>query len=121
MQYFALLDLSLILMVKPRQYNRLGAPCRGKRWCWGIMLPNHAPLVIAEQFGTLATLYPGWVDLAPSRTPGTDGVTAHALRRHMEANDNFPHEAVELLGYFNDGSGEAPIQTVPEQGTHVPV
>ena len=87
----------------------------------GIMLPNHAPLVIAEQFGTLATLYPGRVDLGLGRAPGTDGVTAHALRRHMEANDNFPQDVVELLGYFDDASDEAQIRAVPGQGTHVPV
>jgi luciferase family oxidoreductase group 1 len=87
----------------------------------GIMLPNHAPLVIAEQFGTLATLYPGRVDLGLGRAPGTDGVTAHALRRHMEANDNFPQDVAELLGYFDDASGEAQIRAVPGQGTHVPV
>ena len=63
----------------------------------GIMLPNHAPLVIAEQFGTLATLHPGRIDLGLGRAPGTDGVTAHALRRHMEANDSFPQDVLELL------------------------
>ena len=87
----------------------------------GIMLPNHAPLVIAEQFGTLATLYPGRVDLGLGRAPGTDGVTAHALRRNMAANDNFPQDVAELLGYFDDASGEAQIRAVPGQGTHVPV
>ena len=87
----------------------------------GVMLPNHAPLIIAEQFGTLATLYPGRVDLGLGRAPGTDGATAHALRRHMEANDNFPQDVVELLGYFDNASEEAQIQAVPGQGTHVPV
>ncbi|WP_108838422.1 LLM class flavin-dependent oxidoreductase [Tateyamaria sp. Alg231-49] len=87
----------------------------------GIMLPNHAPLVIAEQFGTLATLYPGRVDLGLGRAPGTDGATAQALRRHMKANDNFPHDVAELLGYFDDASVEAQIRAVPGQGTHVPV
>jgi luciferase family oxidoreductase group 1 len=87
----------------------------------GIMLPNHAPLVIAEQFGTLATLYPGRVDLGLGRAPGTDGVTARALRRHMEANDNFPQDVTELLVYLGDASDEAQIQAVPGQGTHVPV
>ena len=87
----------------------------------GIMLPNHAPLVIAEQFGTLATLYPGRVDLGLGRAPGTDGVTAHALRRNMKANENFPQDVTELLGYFDDASGEAQIRAIPGQGTHVPV
>lgn len=87
----------------------------------GIMLPNHAPLVIAEQFGTLATLFPGRVDLGLGRAPGTDGTTAHALRRHMEANDNFPQDVVELLGYFDQASDSARIRAIPGQGTHVPV
>lgn len=87
----------------------------------GIMLPNHAPLVIAEQFGTLATLYPGRVDLGLGRAPGTDGITARALRRNMKANENFPQDVTELLGYFDDASGEAQIRAIPGQGTHVPV
>ncbi|MEP1201626.1 LLM class flavin-dependent oxidoreductase [Tateyamaria sp.] len=87
----------------------------------GIMLPNHSPLVIAEQFGTLATLHPGRVDLGLGRAPGTDGLTAQALRRHLQANDNFPQDVAELLGYFDDASIEAQIQAVPGQGTHVPV
>lgn len=87
----------------------------------GIMLPNHAPLVIAEQFGTLETLYPGRIDLGLGRAPGTDGATAHALRRHMEANDNFPQDVQELLGYFDDASEDVQIRAIPGQGTHVPV
>jgi luciferase family oxidoreductase group 1 len=87
----------------------------------GIMLPNHAPLVIAEQFGTLATLHPGRIDLGLGRAPGTDGVTARALRRHMEANDNFPQDVIELLAYFDEAPDEAPIRAIPGQGTHVPV
>ena len=87
----------------------------------GIMLPNHAPLVIAEQFGTLATLYPGRIDLGLGRAPGTDGVTAQALRRHMDANESFPQDVVELLGYFDDASDGARIRAIPGQGTHVPV
>lgn len=87
----------------------------------GIMLPNHAPLVIAEQFGTLATLHPGRIDLGLGRAPGTDGVTAHALRRHMEANDSFPQDVLELLAYFDDASDDARIRAIPGQGTHVPV
>ena len=87
----------------------------------GIMLPNHAPLVIAEQFGTLATLNPDRIDLGLGRAPGTDGVTAHALRRNMEANDNFPQDVVELLSYFDEASDGASIRAIPGQGTHVPV
>jgi alkanesulfonate monooxygenase SsuD/methylene tetrahydromethanopterin reductase-like flavin-dependent oxidoreductase (luciferase family) len=63
----------------------------------GIMLPNHAPLVIAEQFGTLATLFPGRIDLGLGRAPGTDMLTARALRRHMAPEDSFPQDVVELL------------------------
>ncbi|RVA23638.1 MsnO8 family LLM class oxidoreductase, partial [Mesorhizobium sp. M7D.F.Ca.US.004.03.1.1] len=67
----------------------------------GIMLPNHAPLVIAEQFGTLAALHPGRIDLGIGRAPGTDMGTARALRRNLEAGvDNFPQDVVELMGYF---------------------
>src|SRR5947207_6195189 len=66
----------------------------------GIMLPNHSPLVIAEQFGTLASLYPGRIDLGLGRAPGTDMNTARALRRNLEAGvDNFPQDVVELMGY----------------------
>lgn len=87
----------------------------------GVMLPNHAPLVIAEQFGTLATLYPERIDLGLGRAPGTGGATAQALRRNMEANDNFPQDVIELLGYFDEASNGARIRAIPGQGTHVPV
>ena len=87
----------------------------------GVMLPNHAPLVIAEQFGTLATLYPERIDLGLGRAPGTDGATAQALRRHMDANDNFPQDVMELLGYFDEASDGARIRAIPGQGTNVPV
>ena len=86
----------------------------------GIMLPNHAPLVIAEQFGTLATLFPGRIDLGLGRAPGTDGATAQALRRNLDAGDNFPADVVELMGYLGD-TPDAPIRAVPGMGTHVPV
>ena len=87
----------------------------------GIMLPNHAPLIVAEQFGTLATLYPDRIDLGLGRAPGTDGVTAHALRRNREANDSFPQDVTELLGYFGDTQAASGIRAVPGQGTHVPI
>ena len=87
----------------------------------GIMLPNHAPLVIAEQFGTLATLYPGRIDLGLGRAPGTDMATARALRRNMEASDQFPQDVLELISYFSDEAANARIQAVPGAGTHVPV
>lgn len=87
----------------------------------GVMLPNHAPLVIAEQFGTLATLYPERIDLGLGRAPGTDAATAQALRRHMGANDNFPQDVMELLGYFDEASDGTQIRAIPGQGSHVPV
>lgn len=68
----------------------------------GVMLPNHAPLIIAEQFGMLETLAPGRIDLGLGRAPGTDGLTATALRRHHEANDEFPQQVLELLGFLGD-------------------
>ncbi len=87
----------------------------------GIMLPNHAPLVIAEQFGTLATLFPGRIDLGLGRAPGTDMATARALRRHMVSEDSFPQDVQELLGYFGDSSEASPVRAIPGAGTHVPV
>ena len=68
----------------------------------GVMLPNHAPLVIAEQFGMLAALAPGRIDLGVGRAPGTDPATAAALRRHHDANDGFPQQVLELLGFLDD-------------------
>ena len=88
----------------------------------GIMLPNHAPLVIAEQFGTLAALHPGRIDLGIGRAPGTDMLTARALRRNLEAGvDNFPQEVVELMGYFEPATPEQRIRAVPGEGEQVEV
>jgi len=87
----------------------------------GVMLPNHAPLVIAEQFGTLATLYPDRIDLGLGRAPGTDMGTARALRRGMEQADTFPHDVVELIGYLGDTTPDARVRAIPGQGTNVPV
>lgn len=87
----------------------------------GIMLPNHAPLVIAEQFGTLATLYPGRIDLGLGRAPGTDMMTARALRRNLDSSDSFPQDVVELMGYFADAAPQQRLRAVPGTGTHVPV
>ncbi|ADZ71093.1 LLM class flavin-dependent oxidoreductase [Polymorphum gilvum] len=87
----------------------------------GIMLPNHAPLVIAEQFGTLATLHPGRIDLGLGRAPGTDMATARALRRSLEASDDFPADVAELIGYLGDAAPDARIRAVPGTGTRVPV
>jgi len=86
----------------------------------GIMLPNHAPLVVAEQFGTLAMLYPGRIDLGLGRAPGTDQATARALRRYMAGADTFPEDVVELLGFLGDNP-DGPVHAYPGEGTHVPV
>jgi len=87
----------------------------------GIMLPNHSPLVIAEQFGTLEALYPGRIDLGLGRAPGTDPLTARALRSDsVRRADTFPDDVVELLSYFRGGSG-APVTAVPGAGLNVPV
>ncbi|QYK40331.1 MAG: LLM class flavin-dependent oxidoreductase [Paracoccaceae bacterium] len=87
----------------------------------GIMLPNHSPLVIAEQFGTLATLFPGRIDLGLGRAPGTDMATARALRRHMAPDDSFPHDVQELIGYFGEPTEGRHVRAIPGEGTQVPV
>ncbi|MCX2524477.1 LLM class flavin-dependent oxidoreductase [Larsenimonas rhizosphaerae] len=88
----------------------------------GIMLPNHPPLVIAEQFGTLATLYPDRIDLGLGRAPGSDGATMQAMRRHPRAGvDDFPEQLAELQRYLGDASPGQRVQAVPGQGTHVPI
>ena len=88
----------------------------------GIMLPNHAPLVIAEQFGTLAALYPGRIDLGLGRAPGTDQLTAQALRRNLYSNaDSFPQDVIELISYFRPWSPDQPVHAVPGAGLNVPV
>ncbi|WP_210529159.1 LLM class flavin-dependent oxidoreductase [Rubellimicrobium arenae] len=89
----------------------------------GIMLPNHSPLVVAEQFGTLASLFPGRIDLGLGRAPGTDMLTARALRRHLsgEDEDSFPRDVVELLGYLSREGEGARVQAVPGAGTEVPI
>lgn len=87
----------------------------------GIMLPNHAPLVVAEAFGTLETLYPGRIDLGLGRAPGSDGATMRALRRRMQSEDDFPQDVVELLGYFANPDEGARVRAIPGEGTQVPV
>ena len=88
----------------------------------GVMLPNHAPLVIAEQFGTLASLYPDRIDLGLGRAPGTDMATARALRRDMSLNaDNFPQDVVELQSYFEPVRPGQQIRAVPGAGLKVPL
>ena len=88
----------------------------------GIMLPNHAPLVVAEQFGTLATLYPDRVELGLGRAPGTDQITMRALRRgRQETEDQFPQDVQEILQYFKAPTAQQRIVATPGQNTHVPV
>jgi len=92
----------------------------------GVMLPNHAPLVVAEQFGTLATLYPGRIDLGLGRAPGTDQPTARALRRHLSATgaateDSFPDDVAELQAYLGDARPGQAVRAIPGVGTHVPI
>jgi luciferase family oxidoreductase group 1 len=87
----------------------------------GIMLPNHAPLAIAEQFGTLATMYPGRIDLGLGRAPGGDMAVARALRRGMDPGDRFPDDVAELLAYFGPPDSSAPVRAIPGEGTEVPV
>lgn len=89
----------------------------------GVMLPNHAPLVIAEQFGTLATLFPGRIDLGLGRAPGTDRHTARALRRHLDADDadGFPRDVLELIAYLEPAQPGQAVRAIPGIGTQVPV
>lgn len=88
----------------------------------GVMLPNHAPLVVAEQFGTLASLYPGRIDLGLGRAPGSDGATMRAMRRDLRSTgDDFPELLAELRGYLGDPRPGQMVHAVPGEGTYVPV
>jgi len=87
----------------------------------GIMLPNHAPIVIAEQFGTLERLFPGRIDLGLGRAPGTDQMTMRALRRSLQNSDNFPQDVQELQAYFAEAAPGQRLQAVPAAGTNVPL
>src|SRR5213593_3902329 len=88
----------------------------------GIMLPNHSPLVVAEQFGTLESLYPGRIDLGLGRAPGTDANTARALRRRSDLDaDSFPDDVMELQAYFRDAVPGQMIRAVPGAGLKVPI
>jgi len=87
----------------------------------GIMLPNHSPLVIAEQFGTLESMYPGRVDLGLGRAPGADGATAYALRRDQTGPDTFPQDVVELQRYFQTAELGQQVRAVPGVGLNVPL
>ncbi|MEJ1095147.1 MULTISPECIES: LLM class flavin-dependent oxidoreductase [unclassified Pseudoxanthomonas] len=87
----------------------------------GIMLPNHSPLQVAEQFGTLASLYPGRIDLGLGRAPGTDQATARALRRYFDSAEQFPQDVSELLHYFEPAQPGQSVRAVPGAGIEVPV
>jgi luciferase family oxidoreductase group 1 len=95
------------------QHIRLGAG--------GVMLPNHSPLTIAEQFGTLETLHPGRIELGVGRAPGSDQNTQLALRRGPAAADRFPHDVVELIGYLRGESRVPGVTATPGAGTNVPI
>jgi luciferase family oxidoreductase group 1 len=96
-----------------------GATSHSRVGAGGIMLPNHSPLVIAEQFGTLEALYPGRIDLGLGRAPGSDQATARALRRNLDTDpDAFPRDVLELIAYFE---GRTPVRAVPGDGQPVPI
>lgn len=86
------------------------------------MLPNHAPLIIAEQFGTLESIYPGRIDLGIGRAPGTDPLTSYALRRNLKSDvDDFPNDVVELINYLQPKNESARVRAIPGEGTQIPV
>lgn len=88
----------------------------------GIMLPNHAPLVIAEQFGTLESLYPGRIDLGLGRAPGSDQVTMRALRRNIaEGPNDFPESVIELIKYFSISNSTGKVRAIPGEGLDIPI
>ena len=87
----------------------------------GVMLPNHSPLTIAEQFGTLATLHPGRIDLGLGRAPGSDQKTMRALRRDAHSSDRFPEDVVELQGYLRGETTVPGVEAIPGAGTNVPL
>lgn len=98
-----------------------GATTRIRVGAGGVMLPNHAPLQVAEQFGTLASLYPGRIDLGLGRAPGTDQPTARALRRYFDSAEQFPQDVQELLHYFEPAQPGQAVRAVPGAGIDVPV
>lgn len=87
----------------------------------GMMLPNHAPLIIAEQFGTLEALYPGRIDLGLRRAPGSDQQTARGLGRNLQAGDRFPEEVRELQAYLRGGATTTGVKAIPGAGSNVPL
>src|SRR5262245_66525182 len=86
----------------------------------GVMLPNHSPLVIAEQFGTLECLHPGRIDLGLGRAPGTDPITLRALRVNATSSDSFAEDVLELQGYLGEATRVAGVEATPGKGTRVP-
>jgi luciferase family oxidoreductase group 1 len=87
----------------------------------GIMLPNHAPLQVAEAFGTLATLFPDRIDLGLGRAPGTDGITMRALRRNLQHTDQFPEDVLEVIRYLGACDAASQVHAYPGEGTEVPI
>lgn len=87
----------------------------------GIMLPNHSPLIIAEQFGTLATLFPNRIDLGLGRAPGTDQLTARALNRNQQAAYEFPQNVQDLMMYLSEENQNAPVRSIPGEGLDIPI
>jgi luciferase family oxidoreductase group 1 len=87
----------------------------------GVMLPNHSPLMIAEQFGTLDAMYPGRIDLGLGRAPGSDQKTMYALRRDPSSSESFPQDVQELQGYLNGQSRVRGVDAIPGKGSHVPL
>jgi len=88
----------------------------------GIMLPNHSPLIVAEQFGTLASLYPGRIDLGLGRAPGTDQLTAHAIRGgRFDSANSFPQDVLQLQTYFSKDNGSAKVRAIPGEGIDIPI
>src|SRR5580698_9525570 len=88
----------------------------------GIMLPNHSPLVIAEQFGTLESLFPGRIDLGLGRAPGSDQLTARALRRNLASDaDQFPQDVLQLMRYFAPPAADQRVMAIPGAGLKVPL
>jgi luciferase family oxidoreductase group 1 len=87
----------------------------------GIMLPNHAPLLIAEQFGTLESLFPGRIDLGLGRAPGSDGITQHALRRDPQSAERFPEDVLELQAWFREVRPGQRVRAIPGAGLDIPI
>jgi luciferase family oxidoreductase group 1 len=88
----------------------------------GIMLPNHSPIQIAEQFGTLEAMFPGRIDLGLGRAPGTDQATARAMRRTLDSDPNaFPRDVIELMGYFTEAEPGQRVRAIPGEGLNIPV